>query len=338
MTTIVCEKRHFLAPYLQNFFMIRLRAQMNASSHTISSYRDTFRMLFDFTEGTLNLSPDKLLLQHLDEALVSNFLDYLESGRGNSIATRNNRLAAIHSFFKYVQNREPDLSYQCQQILNLPPKRSTKKNISFLQKEECTILLESIQQNTWYEKRDYLIILFFIEMGVRVSELTAVKVKDISFGRSASVKIMGKGRKERQLPLIRDFEKILKNWIIQNKMDDSDYIFTKRYKHNFREELSRDNIERIVKKYMVAIQLPKNKNITPHTLRHTFAMRMLKAGNPLPIIALWMGHEDPKTTMVYIHADLEMKRAAVEILSPIVEFDDKKDTEVDMLRDFLQKL
>ena len=334
------ESRHTLAPYLQNFFMMRMRAQLNLSPHTVNSYRDTFRILFDYIENKFAISPDKLFVQHLDEGLIANFLNYLENDRNNSISTRNNRLAALHSFFKYVQNREPDLLFQCQQILNLPVKRHIKKSVCFLQQEEHQTLLNSIKQSTWFEKRDYLIISFLIETGVRVSELTAIVVKDISLNKQASVRILGKGRKERHLPLDKSLKYKIEKWIQINRIGDDDYLFTHRQKCNFNKKLSRDNIERILNKYVIAANLQKEIKITPHTLRHTFAMRMLKSGNALPIIALWLGHEDIKSTMIYIHADLEMKRAALNTLSPIHNGDQhsNEDGNLDDLRHFLNQL
>jgi len=309
--------RHLLAPYVQNFFAVRMRSEQNASPNSICGYRDAFRLLLNYTHEVLGISPNKLLIENLSADLISKFLTHLETDRGNSINTRNTRLTAIKSFFTYVSSREPDLLHTCQQILDIPSKKKVRKNIDFLHENEIKALLDAPKGRTWHSRRDQIILRTFIATGLRVSELRALKGKDLFVSASPYVSVIGKGRKERDTPLDNDTAKQLARWTTANKIKDENYIFTTIKK----KMLSRDAIEKLVKKHVRIASSDcrtiGGKNITPHSLRHTTAMRLLQSGVHLSVIALWLGHESIRSTMVYVHADLKIKKAAMDRMGQI---------------------
>lgn len=336
-------RRHSLAPYIQSFFTNRMRLERNLSEYTIDAYRDTFRLLLNYAEMTLGIVPDKLGIQNLDVELIVKFLWHLENDRKNSISTRNARLAAIRSFFRYVSHREPDLLLHCQQILNLPTKRGVKKPVEYLADEEINAILSNIDSFNWYQKRDKLIIEVMNETGIRVSELTRIRINELNLSHKSSIRIFGKGRKLRDLPIDEITSEKLSKWILLNKKTDTDFLFTTK-KGKW---LSRDSIERIAKKYSKKAKLicPSigSKSISPHIFRHTFAMRMLKSGVGLPLVSLWLGHEDIETTMIYVHANMEMKRDALKLVEKLSVNSTHKnvsneDDASDELRKFLDDL
>jgi len=331
--------RHLLAPYLQNFFALRMKSELNASPNTISAYRDTFRLRLNYAQVILKISPNKLLIQNLSADFISRFLTHLEVDRKNSISSRNARLAAIRSFFVYVSGREPDLLNTCQQILDIPAKKKVRKNIDFLHEHEFEALLNSPDVTTWHGVRDQLILLTFLDTGIRNSELRALKTKDLHLSISPYISIMGKGRKERETPLNKVTVNRLKEWIAKNRMLDEEYIFATKQ----RKILSRDAIEKLVKKHVekTGVKCPtiKSKNVTPHTLRHTTAMRMLQSGTHLSVIALWLGHESPRSTQPYIHADMKIKKAAMDRMGQVtIDTANESFVEDDDLLNFLENL
>jgi len=263
---------------------------------------------------------------------------YLELERDNGIKTRNNRLSAIRSFFRYVLKREPDLIDQCKLILEIPNKKTSHKLIYFLKEEEIQCLIRRIKKRTWYEKRDFLILVLMIETGVRVGELTELKVYQITFGDDPFVTINGKGRKQRMIPLQIGLANELESWVAKNRISLDEYLFTRRHKKHYKKNLSRDTISARLRKYAESVPSINLKKLTPHTMRHSLAMRMLRSGNSVEFISLWLGHEDPETTMNYIHSDLEMKREALELLSPVEYNTQPLDVgnETDNLRKFLE--
>lgn len=304
-------KQHPLPPYVQRFFTERLVGQLNASPHTIAGYRDTFRMLLRYAEGDVGRAPTQLLLDDIDADLVGRFLIDLEDTRGSSARTRNTRLAAIRSFFKYVAVNEPQLIHHCQRILSMPQKRYVKRTIDFLTYNEVEALLDAPDETTWFGRRDRTILQLMVQTGLRASEALSLKIQDVELGHGAVVRCLGKGRKERATPLRSDTVAALEAWLKERGGDPSDPLFV-----SIRGgPLSRDALERIVRKYAAsASQLCATltkKRVTPHVLRHTAAMQLLQNGVDRVVIALWLGHESVETTQMYIHADIELKEKAM---------------------------
>jgi len=306
-----------LAGLLQAFFTERLQRQRRASDHTIAAYRDTFRLLLGFAQQRLHKPPSSMLLTDIDAELILAFLDHLETTRGNGVRTRNARLAAIRSFFKYVALQEPAASATCQRVLAIPTKKADRKIITSLNRVEAEALLAAPEHDTWLGRRDYAILYLFIQTGLRVSELRGVRCDDIVLGAGAHVRCHGKGRKERCTPLTRETVKVLRAWLKERGGESGDVAFPTRRGTM----LSRDAIGRLVAKYAeragTTCRSIRAKNVTPHVLRHTTAVTLLQAGVDRSVIALWLGHEAIETTQIYLHADLSMKERALARTAPI---------------------
>jgi len=305
-----------LAPLLEAFFLDRLLRQQQASPNTIASYRDTFRLLLAFAEKHLLKAPSALLLSDIDAPFVGSFLDYLETKRKNSPRTRNNRLAAIHSFFRFIAFREPAHSALIQRVLAIPHKRFDKNLVCFLTRTETDALLEAPDRNSWLGARDHALLLTMSETGLRVSELINLKCEDICFESIAHVRCRGKGRKQRSTPLASKTVAVLRNWLRQRGATPSEPLFPSRRGG----VLSRDAVERLVKKHAATACKKSstliNKNVSPHVLRHTAAVQLLEAGIDTSVIALWLGHESVETTQIYLDADLAIKERALQKTAP----------------------
>jgi len=333
------QRRHLIGPYIQLFFVQRLRFDTNASQHTISSYRDCFRIFLRFGAKRLDGEPSEFALQDFNADFILEFLRYLENERGNSIRTRNNRLAAIKSFFRFVEFREPDLMHQCKQIYSIPNKKYAKKSVQYLNDIEARALVKAPDTKTWHGRRDQLLIAFGIETGLRVSEIRDVKVSDISYGVVPYVSALRKGRKNRSTPIKKSLLRKLDSWIFDNQLKNEDFLFASKT----RRKLTRDAIAKRIKKHYITatkdIGVSKSKNVTPHTLRHTTAMRFFQSGAEQPIVALWLGHENTASTDEYTHADLSLKNRAMERTSQIISTEeDQKFVEDDKLLMFLENL
>jgi site-specific recombinase XerD len=305
-----------LAPLLEAFFTERLQRQRQASPHTIAAYRDTFRLLLAFAEKRLGKAPSDLLLADINASLAAAFLDHLESDRGNTARTRNARLAAIRSFFRFVSAREPAHSALIQRVLAMPQKRFDRDLVTFLTRVEIDALLAAPDQTTWLGRRDHALLLLAVQTGLRVSEFTALRVEDLALGAGAHVRCRGKGRKERCTPLTQSAVTLLRPWLAKNRMGPTDVVFPSQRGA----PLSRDAVERLVAKYAAAAarQCPSlvRKHITPHVLRHSTAIGLLQAGVDRAVIALWLGHESVETTQMYLDADLAMKERALARTAP----------------------
>lgn len=306
-----------LAGLLEAFFMERLVGQRQASPHTIASYRDTFRLLLQFAQTRLKKEPSSLLLADVDAPLVSGFLDHLERERGNCARSRNARLAAVHSFFRYVALREPAYSALIQRVLAIPAKRYDRAAIEFLSRAEIEALLAAPNLQTWTGRRDRLLLLVAIQTGLRVSELTSLRCADVVLGTGAHVRCQGKGRKERSTPLRREAVIAIRAWVHERQARPEDSLFP-----NIRgAALSRDAVECLLAKHAcaAAINCPSlgGKRISPHVLRHTTAMELLESGVDRSVIALWLGHESMETTQIYLHASMTMKQKALSKGGPI---------------------
>ena len=305
-----------LAPLLEAFFTERLMRQRRASPHTVAAYRDTFRLLLRFVQKTRGQSPNTLRLDDLDASLVSAFLDDLETGRHNSVRTRNARLAAIHSFFRYLAIQEPAHAALIQRVLAIPQKRFERHLVRFLTRPEIEALLAAPDTSTWLGRRDHVLLLVAIQTGLRVSELTGLRCDSIELGHGAYVRCLGKGRKERCTPLNRQCVRVLRAWVRECGGTPSDALFPSLRGG----KLSRDAVERLVMKYATLAHqcCPslKGRRITPHVLRHTTAVQLLQAGVDRAVIALWLGHEQIETTQIYLDADLQMKERALALTAP----------------------
>lgn len=305
-----------LAPTLEAFFTERLGRQRRASPHTIAAYRDTFRLLLAFASQATGRPPSSLHLEDLDAPLVAAFLDHLETDRHNSVPTRNGRLAAVHSFFRFAALRHPEHSGLTQRVLAIPQKRGDRHDVTFLDLPEINALLAAPDRTTRVGRRDHALLATAIQTGLRVSELTSLTRQDLEFGTGAHVRCHGKGRKERVTPLTPQTVAILKAWLAEYLCGPTDPLFpgpTGR-------PLSRDAVALIVTRHAAtaATSCPSlgNRAVSPHILRHTCAMQLLHAGVDTSVIALWLGHEGVETTRIYLHADLALKERALARTAP----------------------
>jgi site-specific recombinase XerD len=302
---------------LQSFFTDRLMRQRQASPNTITSYRDAFCLLFKFVQQRLNKQPSMLDIEDLDAPLIVDFLCWLEKDRGNSARTRNSRLAAIHSFYKYAALHMPIHSGVFQRVLAIPGKCYGRAPVEYLNRTEADALLAAPDQSTWGGRRDQTLLLLALQTGLRVSELVGLDCKDVVLDSGAHVRCKGKGRKERCTPLRKKCVKVLRNWLHERNGHPESPLFP-----NARgTRLSRDGVEYLLRKHVITAtkqcQSLKKKRITPHVLRHTTAMDLLQHGVDRSVIALWLGHETLGTVDVYVHADLQMKERALAKTAPL---------------------
>jgi len=305
-----------LAPTLQAFFTDRLIAQRRSSGHTIAAYRDTWKLVLAFASGQLRKPPSQLQAADLDAPLIGAFLDHLEAVRGNSAATRNNRLAAIHSLFRYAAVRHPDDAAVIARVLAIPPKRSDRTLITYLTEDEITALLAAPDRATWTGRRDHALLMLACQTGLRATELITLTTGDTHLSTGAHVSCTGKGRKQRITPLTSSTVRVLQAWLAERGGLPADPLFPTRRGT----PLSRDALERRVAKHAAtaAIACPalREKKISPHVMRHSAAMRLLNAGIETSVLALWPGHENVATTQIYIHADLALKERAIARTAP----------------------
>jgi integrase/recombinase XerD len=305
-----------LAPLLQAFFTDRLMTQYGASPHTVASYRDTFRLLLTHVHQQTGTLPARLDLADLDAITIGAFLHELETVRGNSPATRNTRLAAIHSLFRYASLRAPEDAELISRVLAIQTKRSTTTIVTFLNDTELGALLAAPDQSTWHGRRDHALLVLATQTGLRVAELTALTIGDTHLGVGAHVYCRGKGRKDRCTPLTAHTVGVLSTWLRSSRCADTDPLFATRRGT----PLSHDAVTHLVTKHATAAARAcpslRTKNVTPHTLRHTAAMRLLHAGVDTTVIALWLGHESPTTTRIYLHADMALKEQAIARTAP----------------------
>ena len=306
-----------LQSLLQSFFTDRLLRQRQASRHTIAGYRDSFRLLLHFAQERLSKVPSKLTIEDLDAPFIGVFLEYLENVRKNSARTRNARLAAIHSFFEYVALEEPAHALHCQRVLAMPNKRYERRPIEFLNREEIDALLAVPKLSTWIGRRDRALLLVAVQTGLRVSELTGLKCRDVVLETGAHVRCLGKGRKQRCTPLRPETITTLDGWLRERNGLPDDPVFP-----SVRgAKLSSDAVERLITKYIDTAKQTcpslNRKRVSPHVLRHAAAMDLLHHGVDRSVIALWLGHESVETTQIYLHADMRMKEAALSRTAPL---------------------
>ena len=301
---------------LTRFFSQRLIQQRHASPHTISSYRDTFRLLLRFAKARLGKEPSYLSWEDIDAPLISDFLDDLQEHRGIGARSRNLRLTAIRSFFHYAAFELPDWSEQIQRVLAIPCKRYPHKQIHYLSRQEIDALLAAPDQNTWSGRRDHAWMLLAVQTGLRLSELTGLTHEDTHLGTGAYVHVLGKGRKERCTPLTKQTAAVLQAWLNEPALGEGQILFPNRRGGR----LSNDGVQYLLARHVataseVCMSL-RCKHVSPHVLRHTAAMELLQAGVDTTVIALWLGHESIETTHVYLEADLAMKEKALAKTKP----------------------
>lgn len=307
-----------LAPTLQAFFTERLIRQRQVSAHTIASYRDTLRLLLTYTAARTGITASRLDIADLDAPVIAGFLDHLETDRGNSVRTRNVRLAAIHSLFRFAALQHPEDAASISRVIAIPSKRADQALITYLSDEEVDTLLAACDQSTWTGRRDHALLLLAVQTGLRISELTGLTCGDahLSAGAGAHVACHGKGRKDRITPLTATTVAVLRGWLIERAGEPGTPLFPTRTGH----PLSRDAIEHRIAHYtgIAANSCPslRSKTITAHVLRHTCAMRLLLAGVDTSVIALWLGHVNVETTQIYLHADLSLKEQALARTRP----------------------
>jgi len=296
---------------LESFFMDRLMRQRQASPHTIASYRDTFRLLMQYAQQRLRKVPSQLTMPDLDTPFLGAFLDHLEQKRDNSARSRNVRLAALHSFFRYVSLHAPECNALAQRVLAMQSKRYVRRPICFLTPVEIEALLAAPDLNTWSGRRDRALLLLAVQTGLRAAELTGLRCENIALSAGAHVQCLGKGRKSRCTPLRKETVAVLRSWLRERQGHASDPVFpTTRG-----QALGHDGLEYLLNKHLVVARRHcpslNKKRITPHSLRHSLAMNLLHHGADRSVIALWLGHEDVQTTSVYLQADMQIKEQAL---------------------------
>jgi len=305
-----------LAALIERYFTERLMRQRNVSANTIASYRDTFRLLFTFAQARLHKPPSTLGFDDLDAPFVSAFLTDLETKRGANVRTRNLRLTAIRSFFRFVSFEEPAHSAQIQRVLAIPSKRHDKRQVHFLTRSEIEAILGAPDRMTWLGRRDYTLLLLAAQTGLRLSELISLDRDAVHPGAGAHVRCVGKGRKERCTPLTAHARSALQAWLKEPARHGANALFPN--VHGGR--LSGDSVQSLLAKHVRAASesCPSlaSKRVSPHVLRHSAAMELLEAGVDCSVIALWLGHESIETTQTYLHAHLALKEAALAKLKP----------------------
>lgn len=306
-----------LGPTLEGFFTQRLINQKRASAHTITAYRDTFRLLLGFASQRSGKAPCDLDFDDLDATMIGAFLDHLETERHNSVRTRNSRLAAIHSMYRYAALAHPEHAALIGRVLAIPTKRADRTDIAYLGPEEIDALLAAPDRARWVGRRDHALLVTAIQTGLRVSELTALCCGDVHLGRGPHVRCVGKGRKQRATPLTTLTVSVLQAWLAERQNQQEGPLFpTSRGR-----VLSTDAVASLVAKHAVTAQEAcptlKTKTVTPHVLRHSAAMTLLRAGVEATVISLWLGHEDIETTTrIYLHADMTIKERALARTTP----------------------
>jgi site-specific recombinase XerD len=301
---------------VQCFFTRHLTQHKQVSPRTITAYRDTFRLLFTFIEGRTGRSPSDLDIKDLDSPTILAFLDHLEADRSNHARSRNVRLSAIRSFFRFASVRDVDNLAVASRVLAIPNKRTARPMMTFLTRSEIDAVLATTDQTTWMGSRDHALLLTMYNMGARAAEIATLRCGQVSFGRTTLVRLHGKGRKDRTVPLWPQTSRVLRRWFQVLETDDAKLAFPSMKGT----PLSADGLDyilqRAVKKASTACPSLLTKRVTPHAIRRTTAMHLLQAGVDIAVIALWLGHENIETTHGYVEADLDIKQRALDKLTP----------------------
>jgi site-specific recombinase XerD len=309
---------HPVARFVQGFFHDYLSAQRGLSPNTILSYRDSLKLFLRFASQRVKKPVDKLTLEDFDHKLVVAFLDDLERIRGNLTQTRNNRLAALRAFFRYVPGQEPTILARCQSICEIPTKRTEHKAIEYLEDKEMNAVLQSVDQNSRNGLRDYALLMFFYNSGARVQEVVDLEIADMRLETPFQVKLIGKGQKQRICPLWPETVTAIQNYLDQRDPDATEVPSV--FLNANGKPITRFGIRYIVRQYAAkAAEIcpsMKDKKVSPHCIRHTSAIHLLQSGNSIDVIKAWLGHADINTTHGYVEIDMKMKRKALEACQP----------------------
>jgi site-specific recombinase XerD len=305
-----------LAPTLEAYFTQRLITQRQASPHTVAAYRDGWRLLLAYAAERTGKQPYQLDIADLDASLISQFLNHLETKRRNSVRTRNARLAAIRSFFSFAALRHPEHAELIARVLAIPTKRCERALVTYLDDLEADALVASPDRSRWTGRRDHAMLLVTLQTGLRVSELVGLRNQDVQVGTGAHVRCWGKGRKQRATPLRPQTVSVLRTWMKERAGQPEDPLFPS----SRGTPLTRDAVAALVAKHAATAATHHkplaDKKISPHVLRHSCAMRLLRAGVDRAVLALWLGHEQVKTTDIYLHGDLTIKQQALARTTP----------------------
>lgn len=313
MTT---RKETSFGPLIQSFFTQHLQQNRRVSPQTVASYRDTLKLLLQFVKEQSGKEPSALCVTDLDAPVILSFLDHLEEQRRNCIGSRNVRLAAIRTFFRWVALRDPENVGLATRVMAIPQKRADKKLVQALSRTEMDAILAAPDLTNWQGRRDHAILLTLYNSGARVSEVVSMQRGQVNFGGATFLQLHGKGRKERTVPLWTKTSRALQTWFRGLEGTAHQIAFPSvRGK-----PLSRDGVEyilhRAVARAIETCESLRGRKISPHTLRHTTAMHLLQSGVDITVIALWLGHESIETTHIYLEADLQTKERALSKLAP----------------------
>lgn len=331
-------KKNDFAQYITAFLTKYLAGERNLSGNTIASYRDAFVILITFMNDRYSLRPEKLCIQDFSASRIKEFLDYLEAEHGNSVSTRNQRLTAIHSFFRYLSMQDPRYMFLSQQVLAIPEKKKEQRPVRHFEMCQVKELLAAPDTHTSRGRRDQALLCLLYDSGCRVQELADIKVCDIRLTPPAQVTLTGKGRKTRTVPLTAETKEIIAAYIRENHLEQPSRQDSPLFYNCRGGKLTRQGITYILKKYTEPVGLA---NATPHLLRHSKAMHMTEADiNPV-YIRDFLGHKDLKVTQIYSKTSAEMKRRALEKLqgADIIPKESQKDwTDDKDLLDWLNSL
>jgi len=303
------------ALHLKNYLEDYLPSQRNVSPNTVKAYRDVFVILLRYCRDEKGIRPERLQLKYLDATMVKEFIAYLGKERHCSTRTQNHRLAALHAFFRYVQTEEPQLLLHCQRILAIPFKRKETGEVKYLSPDDVAAILAQPDMTTRKGRRDAVLLSLLYDTGARVQELIDITIQDVRLDAPALVRLSGKGRKKRTVPLMKQSAQLLREYMNENDLLRDEQLSHPLFFNRYGNRLSRSGVHHIVDKYCEqarATDLFVSEKVSPHTFRHTKAMHLLQAGNPLIVIKHFLGHSDVTSTQIYVKADLEMKREALE--------------------------
>ncbi len=303
------------ALYLTSFLSEYLPAHRDVSPNTVKSYRDAFTLLLRYCRDHQDIRPEKVTLDRVDVPLILAFLEHLEKERNCGTRTRNHRLSALHAFFRYLQVENPDRLMQCQRILAIPSQRFKRSSVNYLSADDLAVILSQPNLNTVNGRRDAVLLSVLYDTGARVTELTNINLQDVRLDSPAQILLHGKGKKTRIVPLLSGTVNLLKDYVKEHGLDLPYRMNSPLFNNRRGERLSRSGARYILAKYTrqaCAEQAGIPEQVSPHTFRHTKAMHLLQAGNPVTTIQAILGHADIKTSTIYASADLEMKRRALE--------------------------
>jgi len=301
--------------HITNFLGEYLPSQRNVSPNTIEAYRDVFALLLRYCRDRHDISPERLTLRQIDEKLLSEFLQYLEQDRGCSSNTRNQRLAALRSFFRFVQTEDPQLLHQCQRILSIPFKRTSKTEVHYMTPEDVSAILKQPDLHFVNGRRDAVLLSLLYDTGARTQEIIDISVRDVRIETPAQVRLTGKNRKTRIVPLMKSTTDLLANYMREHDLNHEEKGAAPLFYNHRGMRLSRSGLRYILDKYVESARSGTpgfTGRISPHTFRHTKAMHLLQSGSHIVVIKHILGHTDISTTQRYVKADLQMKRAALE--------------------------